>query len=196
MDAELLQQNSILLEPEFATDWDCRCLMDAYDFHAHRVSKLDYSKNRVVHYGDLVPEAAFLVRRVSLQILEAVGHAFPQVRPLFVECLFLSMMPPGSLHPHHADNTERKADGSWGPNHTPQRDLSAILYLNKGFVGGDLLFPTQNIGIHPQPGLLVAFPSGATHEHSVSEVESGVRYCMPIWFTTQPEKALQGFPGL
>jgi len=75
---------------------------------------------------------------------------------LFVESLFVACLLPGDSHIAHADN-ERRKRGRWGPNHTPQRDYTGLLYLNDNFTGGELVFPDGDVVIIPKPGLLVGF---------------------------------------
>jgi predicted 2-oxoglutarate/Fe(II)-dependent dioxygenase YbiX len=82
------------------------------------------------------------------------------------------------------------------PNHTPQRDASAIYYLNDAFEGGEIAFDRESVVVQPRRGLLLAFPSDGDHVHEVFPVRSGVRYTMPIWFTKQKAFALTIFrPG-
>lgn len=61
------------------------------------------------------------------------------------------------------------------------RDFSAVLYLNSEFTGGALAFPALNLRIHPQPGMLVLFPSDHRFRHSAEETLSGRRYAMVTW---------------
>jgi predicted 2-oxoglutarate/Fe(II)-dependent dioxygenase YbiX len=80
------------------------------------------------------------------------------------------------------------------PNHTPQRDASAIYYLNETFEGGEIVFDRERLAIEPRQGLLLAFPSDASHVHEVLPVRHGVRYTMPIWFTKQESLSLKNLP--
>lgn len=66
------------------------------------------------------------------------------------------------------------------------RDLGVILYLNKDFTGGDLVFDHTNERLAPKKGMLVAFPSDWKHLHHVEEITSGVRYAIVTWFSTTP----------
>jgi len=77
------------------------------------------------------------------------------------------------------------------PNHTPQREASAIYYLNETFDGGEIVFDRERLAVKPRRGLLLAFPSDGDHVHEVLPVRSGVRYTMAIWFTTQEPLALK-----
>jgi 2OG-Fe(II) oxygenase superfamily len=97
---------------------------------------------------------------------------------------------PGGLHRRHADNSRQNEHGDWVANHTHQRDVSAIHYLNDAFEGGEIVFELQQLVVKPGRGPLLAVPSDADHVHEVLPVRSGVRYSMPIWFTKQQGFAL------
>jgi predicted 2-oxoglutarate/Fe(II)-dependent dioxygenase YbiX len=97
----------------------------------------------------------------------------------------------GGHHSRHADNCRQNEKGDWVPNHTPQREASAIYYLNETFDGGEIVFDRERLTVQPRRGLLLAFPSDGDHVHEVLPVRSGVRYTMPIWFTTQEPLALK-----
>lgn len=109
----------------------------------------------------------------------------------FIESFFIACLLSGDSHIPHADN-ERREDGRWVPNHTPQRDYTGIAYLNDDFTGGELVFPDLDIVIAPRPGLLVGFPSNHEFVHAVPKVLSGNRYFLPVSFTLNSAKAMQG----
>ncbi len=109
---------------------------------------------------------------------------------LFVESFFVACLLSGDLHIPHADNEQRE-HGRWVPNHTPQREYTALVYLNDDFTGGELVFPDRHLVITPKPGLLVGFPSNHKFVHAVPKVLSGKRYSLPIWFSVNSMEALQ-----
>jgi hypothetical protein len=75
------------------------------------------------------------------------------------------------------------------------RDFSSVLYLNSGFTGGALAFPALNLRIHPQPGLLVTFPSDHRFRHSAEETLSGKRYAFVTWAARKgSERVMNGMP--
>jgi predicted 2-oxoglutarate/Fe(II)-dependent dioxygenase YbiX len=102
---------------------------------------------------------------------------------LFPETVILMQFLQGSQMGAHADNCRRDGKGEWVPNHTPDRDVTAIFYLSEGFTGGELVFPELGLSIKPRRGLLVAFPSDGGHMHQVNRVESGERYTLTAWMT-------------
>ena len=82
--------------------------------------------------------------------------------------------------PCHADNC-RLENGVWVPNHTPNRKVTAILYLDT-CSGGDLYFWQFREVVQPTAGLMVRFPSDELHVHEVFPVTSGVRRTLAMWF--------------
>lgn len=69
--------------------------------------------------------------------------------------------------------------------------ISAVLYANNDFEGGDIFFPTINLTHSPKMGDIAIFPSGGEKSlHGVKKITSGKRYAMPIWFTDKIDKAL------
>ena len=62
------------------------------------------------------------------------------------------------------------------------RVLSALLYLNDDYEGGEITFPHINFSIKPEAGSLIFFPSNFVFVHEVNAVKSGVRYALPNWY--------------
>jgi predicted 2-oxoglutarate/Fe(II)-dependent dioxygenase YbiX len=61
------------------------------------------------------------------------------------------------------------------------RCVSAILYLNNNYSGGDIEFIYFNIKIKPEPGMLILFPSNFAYSHKAHPVTSGVKYALVTW---------------
>lgn len=86
-------------------------------------------------------------------------------KPVELKSMFHSIMNPGALNPLHWDNYID--DG--------EEDISALLYLNEGFIGGDLYFPDQDIRITPKKGMFVFFNGTEDYHHTVEKVIEGHR---------------------
>ena len=171
---------------------ECTFLIDLYDRYSELSPTRDCSGRPLLHYyslRDVDSDSASWVYGVSLQCKEKieVDLRTPQ---LFVETVFLACLLPGDSHIPHADN-QRREHGRWLPNHTPQRDYTALVYLNDNFTGGKLVFPDRDVVIIPKPGLFVGFPSNHKFVHAVPNVLSGKRYSLPVWFTMNSAKAMQ-----
>jgi predicted 2-oxoglutarate/Fe(II)-dependent dioxygenase YbiX len=173
----------------------CRNFAKIYDSHAHRATQRDVTGHPVVHWFHIQndPNANDALRRLVLDCLRLIYGSFRLSASLYPETVILATMGPGGRHPWHADNCQQNGQGDWIPNHTPQRDVSAIYYLNDDFEGGEIVFAQWGLWIKPRRGLLVAFPSDRSHAHEVVPVRTGFRYTVPIWFTHQEAFALPGF---
>ena len=62
------------------------------------------------------------------------------------------------------------------------RTLSAILYLNDDYVGGELVFPELDLVIKPKAGDLLLFPSNFSYVHKAAPITSGTKYSVVTWF--------------
>jgi hypothetical protein len=175
---------------------DCRRLMTMYDRHVHLTKVRDQTGHPVV-YWPLFRDAAYaaeIVPRLVEECLRNIGSQLRFAEPLYPETVILAAMGAGGRHNRHADNCRQNEQGEWVANHTPQRDASAIYYLNEEFEGGEIVFDRAQLVVKPHRGLLLAFPSDADHVHEILPVRSGVRCTMPIWFTKQRRFALADLP--
>jgi predicted 2-oxoglutarate/Fe(II)-dependent dioxygenase YbiX len=167
-------------------------LISFYDPNVGLASGRDYNSRPVIHYYDLLDVDGTKAKRllkIAIRCKKEIETYF-ETGELFLESLFIACLWPGDLHMPHADN-ERKERGKWVPNHTSQRDYSALIYLNDTFTGGQLVFPGLRLVVVPKPGLLVAFPSNHDFIHKVRKVRSGRRYSVPIWFTSNSKEAMR-----
>jgi hypothetical protein len=75
----------------------------------------------------------------------------------------------------HSDDHALTADGKVLAR-DEHRGITAILYLNSEFTGGQINFPKQDVSIEPKAGKLVIFPSNKNFRHEVRPILSGWRY--------------------
>jgi hypothetical protein len=85
--------------------------------------------------------------------------------------------PPGSFNKTHADNSiiengKIKRIKPW--THT------AIIFLNKDFVGGELCYPNQGCTFSPVVGTYVIAPADIEYVHHVNRVRIGERYTLVL----------------
>jgi Rps23 Pro-64 3,4-dihydroxylase Tpa1-like proline 4-hydroxylase len=62
------------------------------------------------------------------------------------------------------------------------RVLSALLYLNDDYEGGNLRFQHCGVDMKPEAGSLLFFPANFVFVHEVDEIISGTRYSLPNWY--------------
>jgi Rps23 Pro-64 3,4-dihydroxylase Tpa1-like proline 4-hydroxylase len=60
--------------------------------------------------------------------------------------------------------------------------ISAVLYLNDDYEGGEINFPNQKIQIKPDAGSIVVFPSISPYTHESKIIASGEKYMAPIFW--------------
>lgn len=65
--------------------------------------------------------------------------------------------------------------------------VSATIFLNDDYVGGELSFIHQNMSVKPKVGDLIFFPAHKNYEYIVDIVQSGSRYTIPLWYTFTEE---------
>ena len=66
------------------------------------------------------------------------------------------------------------------------RAISAILYLNDDYEGGEVEFVNFDIKIKPKPGMLLLFPSTYPYTHIAHPVKSGIKYAIVTWIHDRP----------
>jgi predicted 2-oxoglutarate/Fe(II)-dependent dioxygenase YbiX len=71
-----------------------------------------------------------------------------------------------------------KIHGDHGPYYACT--ISAVVYLNDDYEGGEIEFVRQGLKIKPNAGDIVIFPSNFVYEHASCEVFSGIKYSVVI----------------
>ena len=66
------------------------------------------------------------------------------------------------------------------------RSISAIVYLNDDYKGGEIEFPNFNVKIKPESGMLILFPSNYAYTHIAHPVTSGTKYAIVTWIHDRP----------
>lgn len=117
---------------------------------------------------------------IKLSISTAFHRAIDIIGDKTLECelLDITRWPPGyELHPH-AD-----AEEPCGKQHIYWwRKFGAIIYLNDNFIGGELYYPSLNITVKPQPGMLAVHPGTLKYLHGVKPVVGNTRYTLTSFF--------------
>ena len=62
------------------------------------------------------------------------------------------------------------------------RVCTAILYINDDYVGGELLFPKQELNLRPRPGEVIVAPATAEFPHLVLPIRKGNRYVVRCFY--------------
>lgn len=61
------------------------------------------------------------------------------------------------------------------------RGISALVYLNEDFDGGEIEFVNFGVKIKPQKGMLILFPSNYAYSHIAHPVTLGTKYALVTW---------------
>jgi predicted 2-oxoglutarate/Fe(II)-dependent dioxygenase YbiX len=79
----------------------------------------------------------------------------------------------------YSDNQEYKShyDGTTSNG----RVISALIYLNDDYKGGELEFVNFKVKIKPQAGMLILFPSNYAYRHIAHPVTDGTKYAIVTW---------------
>lgn len=78
----------------------------------------------------------------------------------------------------YGQNQYFKIHGDHGPYYTCT--VSAVIYLNDDYEGGEIDFVRQELKIKPSVGDIILFPSNYVYEHSSCEVMGGSKYSVVV----------------
>lgn len=92
---------------------------------------------------------------------------------------------PGAFARVHSDNTDEHGNSG---AFTRSR-YAGFLYLNDNFEGGLLRFPSQDLEIKPEVGMLAVFDGGFNNMHEVTLITKGVRYTIGSFWDDREEDA-------
>ena len=129
----------------------------------------------------------FLYRK-SMDLGSIISKVYG-VESIYPETIHLVKWETGNSLGVHADNTWI---GSNDPHYSPNRNFSATFTLNEGFEGGQFYFQDgENQHLYPSRlGWGNVFGAGPEYAHGVTEVTSGTRYTLAIWYTSDYQHSL------
>jgi|DEB19_MinimDraft_3_1074340.scaffolds.fasta_scaffold02181_8 Rps23 Pro-64 3,4-dihydroxylase Tpa1-like proline 4-hydroxylase len=126
------------------------------------------------HLGTILPEnkklsEAYSIVKNSLDLCMRNYESLWHLQMQYYEAFNFVKYSPGKYFKIHADH---------GPYYTCT--VSAVVYLNDDYEGGEIDFIRHGIKIKPQAGDIVIFPSNFVYEHASCEVFSGNKYSVVI----------------
>jgi len=140
--------------------WNNRTLRDTTIYNK-------YSKNVGLKIKEITKNTAEVIKKL---------YNLTEVYPDHVS---LSRWFPGMWQPPHADDNPETPEGEYG----------TIIYLNNEYGGGHTYYENYDIEITPQVGSLVIHPGNEDHLHGVTKIESGIRYTLSSFWTTNKDYA-------
>ena len=157
------------------------CRLQAQDFRRHEVYARDGRTVVDARSRDSMSIRPRHDEELAFFVFEAVHHYFekhflakPSDSLVLAQHEFFAYLPGAGLR-MHADDHVLKPDGNVLTRDV-QRGITAILYLNSNFAGGEIRFPKQGLELRPSAGLLVIFPSNGNFPHEVKPILRGRRY--------------------
>ncbi len=94
---------------------------------------------------------------------------------------------------HYAPGQEYREHMDTLPHVTNQRTVTALIYLNTGYIGGETRFPEQNLSVAGGGGDMVAFdntqPDGLPDprsRHAGAPVRQGAKWAATRWIRAKP----------
>lgn len=135
-----------------------------------------YKKNIKVDMSSESDQELALINKIIVDAISKASNHYAEINGINIGTLhqiYASKYPDGRAIGPHVDSYK-------GDSH---RILSAVLYLNDDYEGGELLFPNQNVKIKPEPGSVAVFPSVEPYYHQSLEIISGMKYAVPgFWY--------------
>lgn len=166
--------DNIKLIPNFLSDEEIKYIFDSINENSKVSfeSQKDDSGNAVnwMHIYTGIDDKFEIRKRIGAEIVKAYG--FNRIKPKEPQ-MSVAKWEKGTKLTLHVDDLGYVTD-----NHIP-----TLIYLNEDYEGGEISFATHGITIKPRVGDLLIFPGNMHYAHEVTEVLSGTRYTLPIWFT-------------
>jgi len=183
-------KDHIKIYDDFINEEQLKDLMDfavKQEYYKGRIvtgdnQEVEDKSRRIVEGTSLSPTDKSMTNVFWFHIIRKLVHAKYKEysKNLNVDCLnihppeLLKYTPGGHFRPH-IDHCQ-----------VYPRTLSAVVFLNEDYTGGELVFPEHNgpkiyFKVEKKPGRCVIFPSNFLYPHSVTPVETGVRYSIVTW---------------
>jgi len=174
-----VDSSKIYTIPDFLNSEDCEKLID---YHKRNVTfknsdQRQYYNDRVLAYPYIPSDhpVKAILRDCRTRTFEKLEELYGE-KEIYCGYTHLVRWPDGMALNMHRDFSYQV--------------YTAVLYLNDGYEGGELLFyrPKKPMKIAPEKGMLVIFPNPNHTLHGVAEIKGGDRYTMPMWFTYDESK--------
>jgi hypothetical protein len=191
---------SVQVIDSFISSSEARSIIDALSPHLVASERFGLSETRFEDYMQILKyiydgqsifkepdnfEAGLLftqtINRVAKEINDFYGVDVVAINPQLAE-----ISEGGKNDGLHCDSVQ--LDGTpWDDGNTMLEDLefSALVYLNtcgEDYAGGTIHFPNQELEIMPKAGQMIFFRGDIDHPHGVSEVTSGKRYALVLFY--------------
>ena len=169
---DLLEQiQPTLGENNLLTQWEPWTASNDKDF------KFGWKMSSKPEMYDVATVDAKLIYDIFYTSLLFVGNDYARKNNLSIakpSALSISKYAEGSNMGKHVDD--------YGDNPRVKPIMSAVLYLNDEYEGGELQFEQQGITIKPEAGSVIIFPSVEPFYHESLAIISGNKYMCPAFW--------------
>lgn len=141
------------------------------DLHARNCVDLKFKKEEIGKYT----EDSQVLKNIHQMVEQRLDLCLRHYESLwnfsiqYKEAFNFVKYAPGKYFKLHADH---------GPYYTCT--VSAVIYLNDDYDGGEIEFPRHNLVLKPKAGDIILFPSNFVYEHASLEIFSGNKYSVVI----------------
>jgi predicted 2-oxoglutarate/Fe(II)-dependent dioxygenase YbiX len=147
-------------------DWNQICFYQSFGMHVQEPLKKDHGTSIDKSY----------LENLKQKLIKYVSHAAGE--PMKINSMHAQKWEVGAFARPHSDNSDLEGnDSGWKDN----KWFSGV-YLNENYDGGLLEFRDHDISLKLEAGTLLTFPGGMENIHSVSEVTSGTRYTICVFW--------------
>ncbi len=173
---------NIVLKNNLAQRHECSAIVELIRFLGNSTNH-DSTDEGVIYYSgqQIAEENEFIYGLLGV----IAGRVKTAAEIMAGEYLSISQLAifktvPGHTPEEHADS--QNMDGS-PKDGCSDFLVSAVVYFNDDFTGGELVFPKVGYSYQPIAGDCILFPSTTDYSHYVDRVAEGERIVLPLWFS-------------
>lgn len=144
---------------------------DTYVFGQRKTTELDYYSSADDDVVDLYNILENTLSTYGNNYANKLGIEIGIKMPISISKYFVG----ASMGPHTDSGPEPKTE-----------NISAVLYLNDDYQGGEINFPEQRVKIKPSAGSIIIFPSTPPFFHESMPIISGTKYMSPAFWHLLP----------
>ena len=162
--------NKIHVIENFISKEYCDYILNKYNKHTYDTPENNIKSGFSLFGDELIKYCESNTQEIENKIFKSMSNTLSEFykEQIEIKSIFHSIMNIGAKNPPHWDNYVDNGE----------EDISTLLYLNEGFIGGDLKFIDQNIKITPKSGMFVFFKGEESLMHEVEEVLEGSRQAL------------------
>lgn len=136
--------------------------------------------------GDAYSAPEMRIRRISRGLEDVISIIIEKHINPILSVLYLDSYEIGWIEAPFIIRYEESSQKDMGLHFDGQSELTLSVPLSDNFKGGGLYFPRQDYSSSNVPvGHVIIFPGGPSHIHKANAIESGERYSLTIWSSSE-----------